>query len=101
MKQRPEAGEESPGAKFSILPRGRCRVARITVYRLGCNAVSPLMSQAGRNGGGMANKDNMETSVQKMPNEFWLKFVNYVLCDYIYYATHNVNYIFRDMNYYF
>ena len=49
----------------------------------------------------MANKDKVEASVQKLPKEFWLKIVNYVTCNCIYYATHNVNYIFRDMNYYF
>ena len=59
------------------------------------------MSQAGRNGEDTVDKNNVETSVQKLPNELWLKFDNYVFYDYISYATHNVNYIFRDMDYYF
>ena len=51
MKQRPEAGEGSPGAQVSSLPRGSSREVDIKeVHRLGRNAVSPLMSQARRNG---------------------------------------------------
>ena len=70
------------------------------VHRLGRNAVSPLMSQARRNGEGTGENHNEDDYVQELPNEIRLKFVNYVLYVYPSYIIHVMNYIIHVEDYY-